>query len=214
MGIPHRLAAEYPTRCLQLLNAAEPYAREANLIGSFALLTATAILTIPFERSKAKHFLHGERDLELTKMIGGLEKVSFCDAPFWDNQPPTDWRQSHITMNFNTPEEWVARDGKHPLAEGAQDFLPDKKAAAVLRALRNALAHGNVVYLNKDGQEREGEPVHYLAFLSRYEEGEEQARAESYRLIVTTEEEFLRFVKCWAAWIGYQAIDCKHIGGA
>lgn len=83
MGIPHRLAAEYPTRCLQLLNAAEPMHVKA-------LLTAAAILTIPFERSKAKHFLHGERDLELTKMIGGLEKVSFCDAPFWDNEPPTD----------------------------------------------------------------------------------------------------------------------------
>lgn len=117
-------------------------------------------------------------------------------------------------MNFNTPEEWVARDGKHPFAEGTQDFLPDEKAAAVLRALRNALAHGNDVYLNKDGQEREGDLVHYLAFLSRYEEGEEQAKAESYRLIVTTEEEFLRFVKCWAAWIGYRAVDDKHIGGA
>jgi len=202
-------------RCLQLLTAAEPYARKANLVGSFALLTAAAVLTIPLERARAKHFLHRERDLELTTMIGGLEKVLFCDAPFWGAEPPVGWRQSHIVKSFDAPAEWVARDGKHPLAEDSEDFLPKKTAIAVLRALRNALAHGNVIYLNRDGKEREGEPVHLLAFLSRYEEGEDQqAKSESYRLIVATEDEFLRFVKRWADWIGYRAIDDKKVEAA
>jgi hypothetical protein len=38
-----------------------------------------------------------------------------------------------------------------------------------------------------------------LAFLSRYEEtGEERDAQETYRLVVTTEENFLHFVKAWA----------------
>ena len=61
---------------------------------------------------------------------------------------------------------------------------------------------GSIVHLNKDGLEREGDELRYLAFLSRYEESqEEQEKSETYRLIVTTEEDFLRFVKLWAEWI-------------
>ncbi|TIL76173.1 MAG: hypothetical protein E5Y89_20115, partial [Mesorhizobium sp.] len=137
MGIPHRLAAEYPTRCLQLLAAAEPQARERNLVGSFALLVAASVLTIPFERARAKHFLHRERDDRMTVMISELNKVMFVDAPFWNGAKPVGWRQSHIVQNFDAPDDWVGRDGKHPFANGAQDFLSDKTAASVLRVLRN-----------------------------------------------------------------------------
>ncbi|WP_309084927.1 hypothetical protein [Chelativorans sp.] len=135
----------------------------------------------------------------MTKMTGGLVKVKFSEAPFWGGDGPSAWRQLHIVEHFGAPEHWVARDGKHPLAEDGQNFLPEKATASVLRALRNALAHGNIIYLNKDGKEQEGDLVHFLAFLSRYEEGEEQqAKSETYRLIVTTEVEFLRFVKAAA----------------
>ncbi|TPN29154.1 hypothetical protein [Mesorhizobium sp. B1-1-6] len=215
MGIPHRLAAEYPNRCLQLINAVEGFAREHSLVGSFSLLAAAAVLTIPFERAQARHFLHRERDDQMTAAIDQLSKVKFASAPFWQGEGPVDWRQSHIKENANSVEHWVARDGKHPLAKDGQDFLPGKRAAEVLRVIRNALAHGNIVYLNKDGEEREGDLVHYLAFLSRYEEGaDQQAQAETYRVIVTTEDEFLRFIRLWAAWISGPAIEDREMQAA
>jgi hypothetical protein len=41
-----------------------------------------------------------------------------------------------------------------------------------------------------------------LRFLSRYEESDEQKKvAETYRLVATTEDTFLAFVKAWAMWI-------------
>lgn len=202
MGIPVRFASEYPGRCLELVDALEDYARAERLVGSFSLLVASAVLTIPFERASTKHFLHRDKDDALTEAIAALGAVKFAAAPFWQRKAPGDWRQAHIIDNVNDVANWVGSDGKHPLAPDAENVIGKKVASEVLRAIRNALAHGNVVYLDKDGQEQEGALLHYLAFLSRYEEGPEaQAKAETYRLIITTEDEFLRFVKVWAKWI-------------
>ena len=42
----------------------------------------------------------------------------------------------------------------------------------------------------------------YMAFLSRYEETPKQCeQAETYRVLVTTEEAFLHFAKSWASWV-------------
>ena len=88
------------------------------------------------------------------------------------------------------------------MAANAGNSITAQKAGRVLRVIRNALSHGNVVYLNADGREQEGTPARYLGFLSRYEDSEEQRRdAETYRLVVTTDEDFLRFVKGWGMWI-------------
>ena len=38
MSVPDRFVTEYPARCQQLLEMLEMPAREANLVGSFALL--------------------------------------------------------------------------------------------------------------------------------------------------------------------------------
>ena len=84
----------------------------------------------------------------------------------------------------------------------ATNSVQDRKADDVLRVIRNALAHGNVVYLNERGFEERGTKLQFLGFLSRYEETDEQkAKAETYRLVTTTEDEFLRFVKLWAKWV-------------
>ena len=88
------------------------------------------------------------------------------------------------------------------MAAKAKNSLPDRKADKVLRVIRNALAHGNVVYLNEKGFEQRGTRLQFLGFLSRYEEGEEQRKkAETHRLVTATEDEFLGFVKLWAKWV-------------
>jgi len=85
----------------------------------------------------------------------------------------------------------------------------------VLRVLRNALAHGNVVYLDEKGLEVKGAKVQYLAFLSRYEETpEDREKSETYRLVATTEEQFLSFVKQWAKWLTTLPADDKLVEAA
>src|SRR5262245_1216248 len=133
MGIPTRLSIEYPQRCLELVDAVEDYARERRLVGSFALLAASSVLTIPFERAKTKHFLYRESDNPLTMAMKSLDRVKFPAAPFWSGDGPADWRQGHIVTSFNEPAGWVGTDGIHPFEADAENVIGRKTASEVLR---------------------------------------------------------------------------------
>jgi len=202
--IPARFVVEYPQRCMDLIEALEPTARQRELVGSFSLLVAAAVFVIPYERMRSqKHPLHkAARDVDLFRALKSLRKKPFIAAPFWNGEPPNAWRFSRIMTNANNTAGWVDEEGHHPMTAHATNSVQDRKADDVLRVIRNALAHGNIVYLNERGFEERDTKLNFLGFLSRYEEKEEQkAKAETYRLVTTTEDEFLRFVKLWAKWI-------------
>ncbi|TAW39041.1 hypothetical protein ELI17_37355 [Rhizobium ruizarguesonis] len=209
MGVPDRFAVEYPRRALELIEMLETSAREKSLLGSFGLLAASAVLTIPFERMRTGHFLHdNERDADLVKHLKALEKAAFLKAPFWRKAPEDgEWRQSRIMGNVDKAHRWLDQDGRDPRSEEA-NTIQTRKASQVLRVLRNALAHGNIIYLDRDGEEIAGNQMVYMAFLSRYEETAEQCeQAETYRLVIATEDAFLHFVKSWAGWIADLDLD-------
>ncbi|WP_306624185.1 MULTISPECIES: hypothetical protein [Agrobacterium] len=216
MGVPDRFAIEYPRRALELIEMLEASAREKSLLGSFGLLAASAVLTIPFERMRTGHFLHDDkRDGDLVKNLKALEKAEFLKAPFWQKPPDGGkWRQSRIVNTVEKVHNWMDQDGRDPRWEEA-NTIQTRKASEVLRVLRNALAHGNIIYLDKDGQEIAGNQMVYMAFLSRYEETPEQReQAETYRVVITTEEAFLHFVKSWAEWIGGLDLDRRVASAA
>jgi hypothetical protein len=208
MTIPIRFATEYPQRALQLIEQFEDEARERDLMGSFGLLAAAAVLTIPYERMKASHFLHDEhQDNDLAAQIKKLAKVKFLSAPFWQNEAPGEWRQSRIMGAADHVDDWKDDHGQPSLSANA-NTIKKRTADDVIRVLRNALAHGNIIYLDKDDHEIEGNRMVYLAFLSRYEETNEQReKATTYRVVVTSEDEFLRFVKAWARWVSSFKLD-------
>lgn len=209
MGVPDRFAIEYPRRALELIGLLEASAREHNLLGSFGLLAAAAVLTIPFERMRTSHFLHNEaRDADLVKKLKTLEKSVFLKAPFWRAAPDDGaWRQARIVNTVDEVHGWLDQGGRDPRLEEA-NTIQTRKASEVLRVLRNALAHGNIIYLDKNGEEIAGHQMVYIAFLSRYEEtAAQRAQAETYRVVITTEEAFLQFVKSWAEWIGSLDLD-------
>lgn len=85
---------------------------------------------------------------------------------------------------------WRNERGEHPLKSSE-----DNNANVVLRTIRNALAHGNVVYLNSEGFETAGNRLVYLAFLC------ENRGSKGYRAAIFTEESFLGFLKGWIGWI-------------
>lgn len=216
MGVPDRFAIEYPRRALELIAVLETQARENNLLGSFGLLAASAILTIPFERMRTSHFLHDDaRDVDLVMNLKALEKADFLNAPFWRSEPGDGaWRQSRIVNAVDEVHGWRDQEGHDPRSEES-NTIQKRPASEVLRVLRNALAHGNIIYLDKDGQEIAGNQMVYMAFLSRYEETMEQReKAETYRLVMTTEEAFLHFVKSWAGWIGNLNLDPRLAASA
>ena len=82
--IPARFVVEYPQRCLDLIEAPEPTARQRELVGSFSLLVAAAVFVIPYERmGSQKHPLHrAARDADLFRALKSLRKKPFITAPF------------------------------------------------------------------------------------------------------------------------------------
>ncbi|ACK50890.1 conserved hypothetical protein [Methylocella silvestris BL2] len=184
--IPERFVTEYPARCGQLLDMLERPARHADLLGSFALLVASAAFTIPFGRMVEKAHPLGPPEDALYKAVEGLKKLPFADSPFWAGGKPGFFRYAKIVTDPEDTVGWLNEKGEHPLKS-----TEAKDANIVLRTIRNGLAHGNVVYLDKDGYETAGKRVVYLAFLSKHESG------DGFRVAIFDEESFLAFLKGW-----------------
>ncbi|MDR3473443.1 MAG: hypothetical protein P4M09_17430 [Devosia sp.] len=157
---------------------------------------------------KEDHILHRERDSDLACAPEQLKHTTFADAPFWNNRPPPTWRLSRVISAVNMVDAWLDPDGRHPFSQEAVNRVAGKRITEVLRVIRNALAHGNIIYLNEHGREVPGERMHFIAFLSRYEETDAQRKkAETYRVLFVREPDFLSFVKQWAGWIGSLGAD-------
>jgi hypothetical protein len=202
MGVPTRFAIEYPQRVSELIADFEHLARKRDLLGSFGLLVASAVLTIPYERMKHGHFLYGVEDADLGAAFKALEKGHFLEAPFWRGADPGVWREFRIAgEGVDEPEHWrEIETGLHPFDPRAHDSIGGHAPENVIRLIRNALSHGNIIYLDNQWREREGERMQFMAFLTPYPDPED-ARP-TFRLLVTGEEEFLHFVRSWAKWIG------------
>jgi hypothetical protein len=102
----------------------------------------------------------------------------------------------------NVPGEW--RDfhtGRHPFDPAAENVIDGHTPENVIRLIRNALSHGNIVFLDKQGRENVGARMAYMAFLTPYPTKEEAEEPPTYRLLITGEEDFAHFVQHWAKWI-------------
>jgi hypothetical protein len=203
--IPNRFVVEYPERCLELMHSIEAAAHEKNLLASFSLLVAASAFVIPYERMKVNHAIFARSvDGDLHRALHRLDKEFFLQAGFWQGSElePNSWRFSRIMKGTNDSYCWQDNNGQHPLSCGAANYISRCKAEKVLRTIRNALAHGNIVYLDREGYERAGAEVEFLAFLARCEESEEdRRRSKTHYVVVTTPQTFIEFVKAWAKWV-------------
>jgi hypothetical protein len=188
--IPERFVTEYPARCGQLLEMLEGPARRADLLGSFALLVASAAFTIPFGRIVERTHPLGRPEEELFAAVDGLKKKSFVTAPFWAGTTPAFFRYARIETDAEKSSGWQDAHGNHPLQS-----TEEKDANTVLRTIRHALAHGNIVYLDRDGYETIGNRLAFIAFLSKHES------SKGFRVVIFDEETFLAFLKAWTGWL-------------
>ncbi len=204
---PERFATEYPERCLSLLGAFEEIAERHDLVGTFSVMLASSVLIIPWERVRNQHPLTQEAGGELQREMRALERARWIAADFWEGNPPTSWKFSLVTGDPNNVHGWTDAE-ERPSFSNEANTIQRRTVGEVFRVLRNALAHGNIVYLDRNGQETPGNRVEHLAFLSRYEETPQQrAASETYRLVTVREREFLAFVRAWAQWVSRFAVN-------
>jgi len=214
MTLPRRFLVEYPERCSKLLQEFEGTARESGLHVSFSLMVAQALIVVPVERLRKTHPMRDEeRETEVARALALLYRRRFCEADFWIHRRDqrrfgASWRLTRVkSATYSEADLMVDEDGKHPLADDAKNYATSKKTGDVFRILRNALAHGNILYLSKKGRSvgekyDDDNVIRYIIFLSRYEETNEHRQAnETYRWLSVDVDEFLVFLRCWAKWL-------------
>lgn len=135
-------------------------------------------------------------DHRLYRVMEDLKKQCFEEASFWNGERPSFFRYARIITDPEDSFRWQDADGNHPLSSTTRP----KNASRVLRIFSNALAHGNVVYLDRNGQETPGNKLVYLAFITKPDK-EDKQDGNGYRIAIFDEESLLAFLKAWIGWL-------------
>ncbi|MES2844746.1 MAG: hypothetical protein V4747_06950, partial [Pseudomonadota bacterium] len=191
---------------IDMLDAFAPIAHQQDLLGTFSIMLASSVLLVPLERAKVAHPLKQEQGGNLQSALDSLARQRWLEAEFWKGNATGDWRFSRIMGKPDNTHAWLNKAGQQSFSPEA-NTIGKRKLGEVLYVLRNALAHGNIIYLDEKGHEEKGNRVEHLAFLSRCEPQEDEAN--TYQLVTVREKDFLPFIKAWAQWIA--AHNIQHI---
>ncbi len=237
MGTPSRYGLEVPERCLQLIHALwgeaeRAYVRGQEALGplttTFLLGMATPIITLPIERverhrGKEDIAYLNERPLdewvanEVDRVLvkGRLGQAAFFEEGQW-RFAAIPYRGENLAMQFpNELREALSNDD----ALAAAANLPASQWSS---CLRNALAHGGVLYLDRDGYHEHGQRAETLAFLSaRYPKYSMEEYAdcaplhgkrdtskppEQLMVLSISERGLLCFLERWVGWLGQSGL--------
>ncbi|WP_426263775.1 hypothetical protein [Sphingomonas sp. PWP1-2] len=223
MGVPYHTSRDVPGRCLWLIDrlfakvqtiTAPHEADLGPLDATFLFAMSTLILTLPIERlerhrRKEALGLQGYMDdrpldplaaKEIDAVLGS-DATAFNLSPFYI---PGAW--SFASVKYE-PDQNLAREFPEELADGlsaqeAKSAAEQLSARAWMNCLRNALAHGGIVYLDAEGRQTNGQPTRMMGFVSA-EYGKEGMRKPPDRLIAlrTTPDAYRATLERWVCWV-------------
>jgi hypothetical protein len=171
---------------------------------TFLLAMATPMIVLPIERVQVAEYnssqVGNDRNIDpaLAKKMSALldGKRKFSDAPFG-----TDGKWSYVpsyTHIFNVadgcPDDLLAALSTPESVTCAND----SPAREILHVLRNALAHGGVAYLDKNGRSTERDAA-MLAFIST--ERDSRRRVTGLNILRIGQAEFRSFLMAWTDWL-------------
>ena len=223
MGRPRHYSAEIPARCQALIEMLGPEVADGSdpdgrwggpLKTTFLLAMATPMVALPLERifKPAQDHHDGvadDRELDTglsNEVVGVLARDRrFDQAPFFE---PGAWSYVPKLDRFNVAEDWPARALRPLGAPAAQQAAAEAPARDVLLALRNALSHGGVTYLDRHGRQTE-QATHMIGFASFA-----RHRQPELRLLRIGVPQFERFLTLWTEWLaGSGVVDRLNARG-
>ena len=214
MGNPSIYSLELPNRCLALIDTlwanVEHYGHLGDRFGgplttTFLLAMATPAIVVPVERMLT--WWDGDRNaddralqVEIAARLKAEfdQKRDFSDAPFFNHGD--GWRYVYWEQRFNIahglPDELAKalNDDKATNAKGIE-------AIEAIRALRNALAHAVIAYLNEDGFSEHGATTGMLAFVSEKRDDKDRRKVLGYHVLRIPEAGFRSFLHRWVKWL-------------
>ena len=216
MGIPNHYSRDIVIRCDNLLRHLLPKIDEGlpndfrfggPLRTTFLLAMATPMIVLPVERifkpgNRRAAQVGDDRHLdpalaaELTGVLGNQR--CFADAPF---AQPNAWSFVQTDRLFNIADNWPEELLAELSGPKAFDAARNAPAKCILLDLRNALAHGGVIYLDKRGRNSVGQAAMF-AFVSA---AKSKGRNSHFKILRVSEENFAAFLTAWADWLGQQS---------
>lgn len=213
MGQPAHYTVDIVARCRDLLDELMPQVRGGlkgderhggTLTTTFLLAMATPIIVLPIERL-FKPTQPGEVVADDTTLHAGLskevtrvfdEKCTFGNAPF---NPGLKWPLLRDAPVFN-----IARWGnekKLAALDEAASLKTGQEASTrfMMIHLRNALTHGGILYLDKEGRQSDAR-ADMLGFVSAKTDWKTK-KIVGFRVSRASETDFLAFLRAWSDWI-------------
>lgn len=217
MGRPVHYSAEVPARCQSLIDMLIGHVEESSdpqgrwggpLKTTFLVAMATPMLVLPIERifkpqDPTKHFVADdiELDAELGERIASIFNPSrkFATTPFFE---AGNWTYVASCEGFEVGRNWPEGRLADLRSREAAVAADGASARELLLSLRNALAHGGVTYLDRDGGHTQFE-TNMLGFASFAAGG----KAGRLRLVRTTVPGFQRFLRAWTEWLSESGVS-------
>jgi hypothetical protein len=213
MGRPSHYSLDIVTRCRSLLQHLMPHVQKGlpddkkfggSLTTTFLLAMANPMIALPVERifkpDDGKDVVADDRALnaglsdEVNKVFDGKTKLK--ESAFFVQ---ADWRLVRNVKPFNIAQ-WGSEEIFEQLAgEAAKNAAAEETAKFMMIHLRNAIAHGGVVYLDKDGRLNE-DTAAMLGFVSAKIDWKTQ-KLEGLHISRVGEPDFHKFLLAWSDWI-------------
>lgn len=172
------------------------------LTTTFLLSMSTPIIVLPVERiykpAPNKAVIADDSALskglshEVKRVLDGKLKIG--EAPFFRKG---DWSFVSDRPLFNIAGAWPDELLNALGEEAAYRAATNASAKTMMLHIRNALAHGGIAYLDKDGRHGNG-PAAMLGLVSAKMVDNKIVGLHAARI---SEEGFAAFVMGWAAWI-------------
>lgn len=215
MGRPEHYSRDIVSRCRSLIRNLMPNVLEGlpddarhggPLQTTFLLAMATPMIVLPIERmfkpaEPNPVYVADDRELD-QDLAKDLDDVfgngkTFGNAPFVSQGT---WSYVQARPPFNIAEPWPhdlleALSGRE--AARAADAAPARR---LMLDLRNALAHGGVVYLDKNGFNAYGQ-AEMFAFVGAVMQNR---RVSAINILRIHQIDFALFLEAWADWLARQ----------
>lgn len=181
--------------------------RELPLTASFLLAISTPMVNLPIERiwkpqngRAVGHLNDGVLDASLAKAVkASIGENAVAAAPFYKAGA---WRYHYLEKGTELPD--LSRQG---LPAAVQQALATDGALSAADALgtelfctilRNGLAHGGVLYLDRHGQTTEGAPVTRFCFVSTKQK---KRTVVGLHFLQVTMQDYRAFLGRWVGWL-------------
>ena len=223
MGVPYHTSQDVPGRCLWLIDSlfskvqtvTAPHEADLGpLDTTFLFAMSTLIFTLPIERlerhrrkeEQGRQGYMDDRPLdpafaqEIDAVLGS-DDMPFSASPF---HVPGAWRFASIdyspdqNLAVEFPEELAAHLSSNEAVRDADNL----SARAWMNFVRNALAHGGIVYLDAEGRQSRGKPTCLMGFVSAvYPNGNMRQPPERLISLRTTPQQYRATLQKWVTWV-------------